>query len=154
MKVGAGQSGFSLIELMIAVAIMGIIIAVALPSYQDYVVRSNRGVGVSKLMEMASRQEQYFLNNQLYADTLTKLGYPDPYYVDSDGDMGTVGSAIYQLSIKLPITASTNTFDIEAAPLNFQTRDDDATDPKDCRTLSLDEQGVKGQSGLGTRCWN
>ncbi len=151
MKVRAGQSGFSLIELMIAVAIMGIIIAVALPSYQDYVVRSNRGVGVSKLMEMASRQEQYFLNNQLYADTLTKLGYPDPYYVDSDGDMGTVGSAIYQLSI----TASTNTtFDIQAAPLNFQTRDDGATDPKDCRTLSLDEQGVKGQSGLGTRCWN
>lgn len=151
MKVDARQSGFSLIELMIAVAIMGIIIAVALPSYQDYVVRSNRGVGVSKLMELASRQEQYFLNNQRYADTLAKLGYPDPYYVDSDGDMGVAGSAIYQLSI----TASTNTtFDIQAVPLNFQTRDDGAADPKDCRTLTLDEQGVKGQSGLSTRCWN
>lgn len=71
----AGRAcGFTLIELMITVAVIGILAAVAYPSYQQYVIRSNRATAQSFMMEAASRQQQYFLANRGYA-TLAELGY-------------------------------------------------------------------------------
>lgn len=67
-------SGFSLIELMVAVAVVGILAAVAYPSYQQYILRSNRATAQAFMMEVSSRQQQYFLANRSYA-TLEELGF-------------------------------------------------------------------------------
>ena len=63
----ARQSGFTLIELMIAVAIVGILTAIALPSYRNYVIRGKLVAGVGALANMRTQMEQYYQDNRTYA---------------------------------------------------------------------------------------
>jgi len=102
------STGFTLIELMIVVAIIGIIAAIAYPSYQDQVRKSKRTDGHSKIMDAMARQERYFSENNTYTDDMTDLGYAaDP--VDSDDghykiDGAACGAGIAQC-VKLTATA-------------------------------------------------
>lgn len=68
------NTGFTLIELMIVVAIVGILAFIALPSYRDHIIRSNRAAAQSEMMDIANREQQYLLANRVYADWAT-LGY-------------------------------------------------------------------------------
>jgi len=68
------QKGFSLIELMIVVAVIGILAAVAYPAYQDYVMKSRRGEAMNSLAEIRLAQEKYRANNTQFAPDLTTLG--------------------------------------------------------------------------------
>src|SRR5690554_1595613 len=68
------QQGFTLIEVMIVVAIIGILAAIAYPSYEEYVKRGNRTEGQAFLSDVAARQERYFSQNNVYTTDITKLG--------------------------------------------------------------------------------
>ena len=70
--------GFSLIELMIALVIIGILAAVAYPAYQDYTRRGNRSAAQAFMMTIAQRQEQYILTNRSYAATVAALNLTQP----------------------------------------------------------------------------
>lgn len=70
--------GFTLIEVMITVVILGILAAVAYPSYQDYVRRGNRSAAQTFMMTIANRQEQYLLTNRSYAATTAALNLTQP----------------------------------------------------------------------------
>ncbi len=61
------RSGFSLTELLIAVAVSGILMAIAVPSYRDYVMRANRADATTALLRLASNQERFYLANNTYA---------------------------------------------------------------------------------------
>lgn len=80
-RLGAGSGrlrGFTLIEMMITVVIIGILAAVAYPSYQDYIRRGNRSAAQTFMMTIATRQEQYLLTNRSYAASTAALNLTQP----------------------------------------------------------------------------
>jgi type IV pilus assembly protein PilE len=70
----AGRSGFSLIELLLVVALVGIVSTVAIPNYQKHVLRSRRSEAQAFLSAAAQAQERYRSNAPSYADSLDLLG--------------------------------------------------------------------------------
>lgn len=78
--------GFTLIELVIVVAIVGILAAVAYPSYVEQVRKGKRADAQSALMDAVNRQEQYFLDNKTYTTDMKALGYSADPVPTPDGD--------------------------------------------------------------------
>ena len=74
------QIGFTLIELMITVAIVGVLAAVAYPSYTTHITKSNRRAAQAQMLDIANRQQQFLLANRAYATTteLANSGYSIP----------------------------------------------------------------------------
>lgn len=71
----SGSKGFTLIEVMIVVAIISIIAAIAMPSYQNSVRKSRRSDGMALINQIMQAQERYFVNNMTYTTDLTDLGF-------------------------------------------------------------------------------
>jgi type IV pilus assembly protein PilE len=88
MNRAGGHRGFTLIEVMITVAIIAILAAIALPSYQQYVIRANRSAAQGVMLDIANRQQQYFIANRVYADDseLKATGFALPDEVSRNYD--------------------------------------------------------------------
>jgi type IV pilus assembly protein PilE len=128
--------GFTLIELMLVVAIIGILFAVAIPSYQSYVMKAKRAAAVTAVLELGSRQARYYTRQNAYTASMTVLGYPaDPTPIDG----------AYNLSTTLTEGGG---FTAKAVPFGKQ-----ATDV--CGTFTYTDIGKKGQTGTGSlkECW-
>lgn len=135
-------AGFTLIEVMITVAIVAILAAIALPSYRSHIVRSNRSAAQSFLHEVASREERFLLDNRQYAvgaTALTDLGMSPP--AELNGKY-TVTIADDDASSAVP------GYVISATPQDAQASDDTS-----CGTLTLNHRGTKVASGGGAKCW-
>lgn len=142
--------GFTLPEVMVTVLIVGVLVAIALPSYRGYVLRGNRAAGKAQLQEITARQENYFGEYKSYATTLAALGYAgDPLYVGGDGSQSDTDStnAVYRVSLQ---SATSLSYTAQALPIHQQTGD------SACATLSLTNTGVRGASGSSgaTECWS
>jgi len=145
------NSGFTLIEIMIVVAILGIATAMALPSYTEYVRKGKRADAKVELLRMAQLQESYFVQNLSYASTLTQLGFT-----------GTVKSEQGEYEIKLPTAgltascdgtsvASCTEYQLLAEGLGAQASDK-------CGDFTITNTGVKNVVGAtspydGPTCW-
>ena len=140
--------GFSLIELMVVVCIVGILAAVAFPAYTNYSTKTKRALAKSQLSQIASKQEMFFADNKRYADHLAELGM-SAKEITINASSAEVSSsakdAIYTLSIT---DSGTRTFTANAAPLNAQYDND-----QDCGTMTLNASGTKGSTGGGADCW-
>lgn len=80
-----GGAGFTLMELMIVVAVVGILASIAVPSYRQYLLRGHRNAAKAEMLDIANREQQFLLANRVYADkaTLEANGYSLPAEVAS-----------------------------------------------------------------------
>ena len=142
------QTGVTLLELLIVVAIVAIISAIAYPSYTQFVVKTKRTAATAVLLQVADRQQQFFMDNKQFASQLSSLGYPaDTFMVNDDGTVVSSGDSRRTYSISMT-GATATAFTVNGTPQLGQYVKD-----TDCGTLTLTNAGVKGQSGSGDKCW-
>jgi type IV pilus assembly protein PilE len=120
------HKGFTLIELMVTIVIVAILASIAIPSYRQYVIQGNRTAAQSVMMELATRQQQFFVANRTYA-TADDLGIVLPSEVVDN----------YDFEIDL-VAGPPPGFEITFTPKGSQASD---------VTLTLDSEGVKGPEG-------
>ena len=126
--------GFTLIELMIVVAIIGILAAVAYPSYTQYVVKANRSAAQTFMLEVASKQERYLLDARSYGE-MPALGMSPPTTVSKNYDTPTATPSGPPPGYIISATAKAGT--AQAAK--------DAA----CSPLTINQTGAKLPAG----CW-
>ena len=130
------QQAFTLIELMVTVAIVGIIAGIAYPSYQDSVMKSRRADAKGALLGFANAMERHFTETNSYLGAGTtdgNTGIPTIFSATSPIDGGT---AYYNLRIN---AATASSYTLNAEPTGAQANDK-------CGTLSLTQTGARGIS--------
>ena len=148
-----GVCGFSLLELLIAIAIVGILAALALPAYQYQIMQTKRSLGRAEVLAVLARQEQFYVNNKQYAATLDQLGYvANPYAIDSQGNTLELSAhnRIYRIQLSAVTLQSSRvtSFTVEAIPQLRQAADNS------CGTLQMTSTGLKSATaGSVERCW-
>ncbi len=125
------EQGFTLIELMIAVAVIGILVAIGLPSYNSAVRKGHRADAQAALMDIASRQQQMLVDTRKYVATVGELHTSVPAKV----------AANYTVAITLG-SGLAPSFVATATPTGSQAQDS-------CGMLSINNQGVKSPAN----CW-
>ena len=156
-RIARQTAGFTLMELMITVAIVGILAAIAYPSYQDSVRKSRRGDAKAALLENAAFMERYYSTNFRYTATDGTAGCPTlpvqclPREVAS-ASCGTDSSVYYTIVSTIPSTSTStcattgNTFSLTAIPAGAQAGDV-------CLNLTVDQTGARTTSSTRTDCW-
>ncbi len=146
------QKAFTLIELMVTVAIVGILAGIALPSYQDSVRKSRRADAKAALLGLANAMERHLTEFNTYCDAAGGAGESVADCGNSDiEDTGPPG--IYTISAETDdfytITISAiapGSYTLSAAPTGAQSGDG-------CGTLTLTQTGARGISGTANGCW-
>jgi type IV pilus assembly protein PilE len=139
----APAKGFTLIELMIVLVIIAVLAAFAYPSYNAYVMRSNRAAAQACLAQYANWMERYYTTNLSYdkdsadADNSLKADPPTPV-LDCATAQKTGGRYVYTFSI------APSTYTLTATPKGAQAGD------TECGTLTLDQAGAQGSVAS---CW-
>lgn len=130
--------GFSLIELMIAVVIVGLLASIAYPSYTEYVRGGGRADAVATLLQVSQTLERCFTQYSAYNDASCSV--VNGGAVNSVDGLYTIG-----------IVSNATSYTLTASPAAGSAQ---AADAK-CTTLTLNNLGVKGSTGTGTaaECW-
>lgn len=134
--------GFTLIELMVVVAVLSILIVIALPMYQEATRKSRRSEAMRELMELASRQERFYAQNSTYTNEIAgELGL--------NWQSELTRNELYQLAVFQCEDEDdfSRCYQLEAEP-----RGDQALDK--CGTLVVISTGQRDAEGpLGDKCW-
>lgn len=134
------KNGFTLTELLIVIAIIGILSTIAYPNYISHVQKTRRTEAQSKLVEIANRQEMYYLDHHVYASDLkADLGLSANPFITENG--------YYSISTDASVSTAVG-FTLTATAIDIQAED------TDCATLSItDAQSRTATNANGTNCW-
>jgi len=137
------NTGFTLIELIMVMAIVGVILSIALPSYQQSLYKARRAEAKTLLLDLASRQEQLMLDSSTYTTDLAQLGYSE--YKDEADDR------VYSPKLNPCASGSIETcYLLTAIPVKNSHQEQD----KNCTSFSLDSFGKKTATGeTKDECW-
>lgn len=137
------QRGFTLLELMVVVAIIGILVGIAVPTYQDSVRKSRRGQAKADLVEAAQAMERFYTMRNTYVGAdLATIGAP----TKSPKDDG----ATAQYTISLNGAPTVSAFSLQAVPSASTGQSKDK-----CGTLGITNTGVKTPNDASLKeCWN
>ena len=127
------RSGFTLLELMITIAVLAILASIAYPAYQDQLRKGRRAAAQSFVVEVASRQQHYLLDARTYAvgaDALTVLNLPVPPEV----------TGFYTVTVEPGATVSPPTYTIRAIPIAGSSQQPDGE-------MTMDQAGRKTRGG-------
>jgi type IV pilus assembly protein PilE len=151
------QSGMTLIEVLVTVAIVGILAAIAIPSYDSYTRKTRRAGAKTTVEHVRGLMEQYYINNKSYTADLSKLGFTNSTpHIDKTGEEITSAGfpgAVYLITVTVPgVTYCSNcNYEIVATPQNTQ------ADDTDCAIMWFNALGQKGAVDSGgastTSCW-
>jgi len=130
------NKGFTLIELMVTVAIVGVLATIAVPQYQNYIVTTSRSDATGALQRMADAQEQYVLrtNAGSYTTDTSLIG-------GSETERG-----YYTLSV---VSATASTYVLKATAITTERQANDVEGALDCRELTLNHARIKTPAA----CW-
>lgn len=127
--------GIGLIELLVVLAILGILASVILPGYQAHVLKSYRTEAMQALLKVAGLQEMLLVDQQRYSADLTELGFAAKQFLTESGR--------YKISAEL----TEQGYQIKAQAQQAQTED------KSCQVFILNNYGQKS-SEPGSACWS
>lgn len=127
--------GIGLIELLVVLAIMGILASVLLPGYQDHVLKSYRTEAMQELLKVAGLQEMLLVDQRRYSADLTELGFAAKQFVTASG------------RYKISAVVTEQGYQLKAQAQQAQSED------KSCQIFSLNNYGQKG-SEPGSSCWS
>jgi type IV pilus assembly protein PilE len=134
------SKGFTLIELMIVVVVLGILIAIAYPAYTNQVQKTRRADATAALLGAAQQLERCFTRFNSYQDA----SCPNFGVIDADGAGGSVTErGFYRLGYQVRTPTS---FRLEARPQGAQRNDN-------CGTFTLDHRGNRFPLPSADRCW-
>ena len=139
-----GARGFTLMELIIAMVVIGILAAIAIPQYSEYISRSRRAEAQAFLIEVTARQQHFLVDRRAYSTSITAA--------PTAGGLGmTVPAPVanfYDVSFTaVDNTAFPPTFTVSAAPRGAQAGDQ-------CGTLTVNQAGQRTTSTSAPRCWS
>jgi type IV pilus assembly protein PilE len=146
------SSGFTLIELMVTVAIVTILATIAVTSYTSQVQKSRRTEAKSALLDLAGREERLFSTTNTYSQDEAFLGYAT---VSTPLTNMTFGNRYYTLTAVVPDAANqpgvANSYLLTAIPVAGNSQANDTT----CGSFSVNQLGVQTVTGTGTAasCW-
>ncbi|MDW3094947.1 MAG: type IV pilin protein [Gammaproteobacteria bacterium] len=142
------NQGFTLIELMIVIVIVGILASIALPAYTEQMRKGRRSDGMAALLQVAQAQERFFTRNFSYSNDInTELGFGANPYVSEEG--------FYNIAIAIPgacVSGAVNScFTATATAIGGQSGD------AKCSTMTINNRGEKTSANGGTdttgQCW-
>lgn len=156
------NSGLTLIELMVTVAIVGILAGIGIPSYNYYTRTTKRSAAKTSVQQVRGLLEQYYTNNKQYTDNLVNLGFNNtPLYIDKNGNevASTSSNVVYEITINTTkandMTYCTTNCDYEVVATAKNTQ---ATDDAQCGIFIFDSLGQKlsynpSTTSYTTGCW-
>ncbi len=131
------NNGFTLIELMIVIVVLSIIVTVAYPNYREFVARAKRNEARAALLQIATNQERFYLNNQTYSNDMTQLGFQGVNNVITE-----TGSYMIRVT-----SADANQYTADAL---YQLPD---AEVGKCGTFTINSAGVKASAPYAD-CWS
>jgi type IV pilus assembly protein PilE len=124
-------NGFTLVELLVVVAIVGILSAIAIPNYGNYVIKSSRSAAQTELLQLAALEEKIYLNSNAYSTTMIAA-----YDGTATGGLGSTTGLTKDGKYTLGVTSAGQTFTLTATPVTGSSQASDGI-------LSLQENGKK-----------
>jgi type IV pilus assembly protein PilE len=134
-----GSSGFTLIELMMTVAIAAVLVTIAYASYSSQIRKSRRTEAKTALMDLAGREERLYSTTNAYSSTFSDLGYTG----------SVIGNGYYQAQISNVTAGPPATFTLTATPVAGTSQASDT----ECQSFVVDQTGVQSSTGTSTTCW-